>query len=440
MKNTPIPFSLSTHLLRRRTLFALAVVALLPACGGGGGGSGAAAVSAPTIATTPVSQTLSTASAASFSVSASGSAPLTYQWLKDGKEIPGATSPSYTIGKVQLADNDSKWQVVVKNSVGSVTSSAATLRVTGIEVYAGSLDESGYTNGSREIARLASPKGLVFDAADNLYIAESNSSSIRKITPQGQVSFFAASGTSTLYTDKPTYAHLFLDLGTLTRTPDGSLLIADSQTIRKLTLDGVLTNLGSVPMGINGDGRGVGFTKPSGIALDKDGNWYAANGVGTRKVNAQGRVTILDGVDTEDNVMGTRFYSPRGIALDSKGNLLRFDLFGQITRTSPDGVVTVLHKNKPDGSQPSFGSNFFVVDKNDDLIVLDRAGLLRKVAKDGTITTLAGNGPIVGDAVVKNGVMLGALPGRLGYTQGLAIDSKGALYLSVDYAILKVVY
>jgi hypothetical protein len=117
---------------------------------------------------------------------------------------------------------------------------------------------------------------------------------------------------------------------------------------------------------------------PSGIAQDKDGNVYIANGVGTRKVNAQGQVTMLEGGDILDNVIGTRYFSPRGVTLDSKGNLLRLELAGRITRTAPAGTVTVLHTNGPNanGIPPNFYDTFFAGDKEDDLIVLDNVGLL----------------------------------------------------------------
>jgi hypothetical protein len=437
MNNIPVSSSTSSLWLRRRTLLALGAVALLPACGGGSGT--ATPVSAPTITSTPANLKVSTAGAASFSVTASGSAPLSYQWLKDGKEIPGANAASYSISKTQLADNNSQWQVVVKNSAGSVTSAAATLRVTGIELFAGSLTETGYVDGSIDKARFGAPRGLVFDAADNLYVAESYYGTIRKITSQGQVSTFAGQANAAFPGITPLHSHQFNTLGIMARALDGSLLMVHGQKIQKLTLDGALSDLATVPIGINGDGRGVGFTMPSGFAVDKDGNVYVANGVGTRKVNAQGQVTMLDGVNTLDNVMGTRFFSPRGVALDSKSNLLRIDMSGQITRTAPDGAVTVLHTNTANGAQPNFGATFFAVDKEDDLIVLDNLGLLRRVSKDGKISTVAGELPSANGGGSPNDVPLGALPGKIGLSHGLAIDSKGAFYILVGYGILKIV-
>src|SRR5690242_11238894 len=99
----------------------------LPGCGGSGSSS-TSAVSAPTITTQPASQSISTGSAATFSVVASGSGTLAYQWYKDGSAVSGATSATYTISSAASTDAGS-FYVVVSNSGGSVTSSTATLTV-----------------------------------------------------------------------------------------------------------------------------------------------------------------------------------------------------------------------------------------------------------------------------------------------------------------------
>ncbi len=82
----------------------------------------------PTITTQPQSLTVSAGTSANFSVTASGSAPLTYQWRKNGAAITGATSASYTLSNAQSSDAGT-YSVVVSNSGGSVTSSDATLTV-----------------------------------------------------------------------------------------------------------------------------------------------------------------------------------------------------------------------------------------------------------------------------------------------------------------------
>jgi hypothetical protein len=114
------------------------IAALLTACGGGGGSSAdpmPAAVSAPTaptIATQPSNVAVTVGNTAAFTVVASGTAPLTYQWQKGGTPIMGATAASYTTPAVQITDDGATFAVVVTNSAGSMTSNSAKLSVTAV--------------------------------------------------------------------------------------------------------------------------------------------------------------------------------------------------------------------------------------------------------------------------------------------------------------------
>jgi Immunoglobulin domain/Immunoglobulin I-set domain len=85
---------------------------------------------APLIVTQPANQTVQVGQTATFSVTASGSAPLTYQWYKGGVAITGATSSTYTTPATVSSDSGSTFTVSVTNSVGTVTSGQATLTVT----------------------------------------------------------------------------------------------------------------------------------------------------------------------------------------------------------------------------------------------------------------------------------------------------------------------
>ena len=84
---------------------------------------------APSITTQPSSVTITAGQTATFSVTATGTAPLSYQWKKNGTSITGATAASYTTPAETTADNGAQFTVVVSNSVGNVTSNAATLTV-----------------------------------------------------------------------------------------------------------------------------------------------------------------------------------------------------------------------------------------------------------------------------------------------------------------------
>ena len=122
----------STQIVTALVAGFLAIV--LAACGGGGGGEsaggGAGTPIAPTITTQPNNQSVKAGDPATFTVVATGSATLAYQWKKNGADISGATSSSYTTPATSSADTGTTFSVSVSNSAGTVTSNQATLTVT----------------------------------------------------------------------------------------------------------------------------------------------------------------------------------------------------------------------------------------------------------------------------------------------------------------------
>ena len=84
---------------------------------------------APRIVSVPVNNIQVAGQAASFWVSANGGAPLSYQWQRNGVDIPGATDNTYTVSAVTTADNGATYRAVVSNALSRVTSVAATLTV-----------------------------------------------------------------------------------------------------------------------------------------------------------------------------------------------------------------------------------------------------------------------------------------------------------------------
>ncbi len=112
-----------------------AVLLVLLAVAGCGNDNPSAPATAPQITTEPVSQRVTAGQSATFSVAATGTAPLSYQWQKSGTAISGATSASYTTPATTTGDSGSTFTVVVSNSAGSVTSSpVATLTVSAVDV------------------------------------------------------------------------------------------------------------------------------------------------------------------------------------------------------------------------------------------------------------------------------------------------------------------
>ena len=84
---------------------------------------------APAITAQPAAKSVTTGQTASFSVTASGTGPLAYQWKKNGSVLAGATASSYTTPATLLTDNGASFQVSVTNNYGAVTSNSALLTV-----------------------------------------------------------------------------------------------------------------------------------------------------------------------------------------------------------------------------------------------------------------------------------------------------------------------
>jgi hypothetical protein len=127
------------------SLVLVAQMSLLPGCGGGGHGGAGGAV-APAITAQPTDQRVVVGSTATFTVTASGTAPLRFQWQKGTTPIAGATAATYTTPATTLVDDGSSFQVVVSNAAGSVTSNSAMLTVAAGTAMARGVDVTTYKN------------------------------------------------------------------------------------------------------------------------------------------------------------------------------------------------------------------------------------------------------------------------------------------------------
>src|SRR5580704_17946144 len=114
--------------MRLRVTAGWASIAVLALCIAGCGGA-SVNPNLPAIVTQPANQTVTVGSSATFTVTASGQTPLSYQWYDFAKPIAGATSASYTTPPAAGSDNGSFFFVIVSNSMGSTESSEATMTV-----------------------------------------------------------------------------------------------------------------------------------------------------------------------------------------------------------------------------------------------------------------------------------------------------------------------
>jgi hypothetical protein len=112
-----------------RSLLACLAGALLATLGACKQKSNHEQLTAPAITTQPQGQSVLPGETATFTMEATGSAPLTYQWSKNGADIAGATSNSYTTPAAQESDDGATYRVTVSNDAGNVTSNPANLVV-----------------------------------------------------------------------------------------------------------------------------------------------------------------------------------------------------------------------------------------------------------------------------------------------------------------------
>ena len=163
-------------------------ISALTACGGtnaAGGGSG----TAPSITAQPQSASVSAGQTATFSVTASGTAPLSYQWNKNGSAISGATSASYTTPATTTADSGTSFTVTVSNSAGNVTSNAAALTV--------NLASQTITFNNPGTQTVGTPLPLSATASSELTVSFA-SQTTGVCTVSGTTATFAAAGTCTI--------------------------------------------------------------------------------------------------------------------------------------------------------------------------------------------------------------------------------------------------
>ncbi len=210
--------------------------------------------------------------------------------------------------------------------------------------------ERGNTNGNGTAARFSYPTCLTLDAAGNLYVSDYGNKQIRKITPAGEVTTFAGSGIFGSTDGNGTSASFKSPIG-IVIDASGNLYVADSRSnlIRKISPTGdVTTFAGSGAEGsTNGNGTLASFNAPEGIAIDASGNLYIADSENNliRKINHAGDVTTLAGsgsAGTDNGAAETAsFGQPYGVALDASGNLYVADTYNNLIRKITQSAYTI---------------------------------------------------------------------------------------------------
>jgi len=234
--------------------------------------------------------------------------------------------------------------------------------------------------------------GIVVDPSGNLWVTDGGT--IRKVTPAGVVTTFAGGGGGT---SPPPSADgfgtdaVFGEATGIAMDSGGNLYVADTNndTIRKITPDSNVTTLAGVAQqfgDVDGTGSAARFNAPTGVAVDASGNLYVTESSGyvIRKVTPAGAVTTFAGtpgvVGSADGTgPAAQFAAMNAICIDGAGNLYVTDANATIRKVTPSGVVTTLAGTpKMGGSADGTGAAALfsiaygiAVDASGDLFVAD---------------------------------------------------------------------
>jgi hypothetical protein len=300
-------------------------------------------------------------------------------------------------------------------------------------------------------AQLAHPRSLAFDGAGNLYISDWNNNRIRKVSRSGTITTFAGTGTAAFSGDggPATQADINIPHG-IASDAAGNVYITDTfaNRVRRVGLDGVIrTFAGNGQTGASGDGglaTDAAVGNPSAVALDGAGNVYVSQ-MGSnviRRVSPDGRISTIAGTGAAgfsgDGGPATQAQMrvPIGIVSDAAGNIYVAEQGNnRIRKVGSDGVITTVAGNGTAGFSGDGGpataaqinSPFGVgVDAPGNVYLTDsRNERIRRVGRDGIITTVAGNG-ISGYA----GDGGPATQAQLRGPHGVTVDAAGNIYIA----------
>jgi len=266
-----------------------------------------------------------------------------------GNGLPGFTDGSGTnaafsqpngvaydgAGNVYVAD-------LMNHSVRKITTNGA------VTTLAGN-GSSGFRNGIGTNASFWYPSGVAVDGSGNVFVADIYNHAIRKITTNGTVTTLAGKGTYGFRNGTGTNALFDYPIGVAV-DGSGNVFVADSDncSIRKIAPGGVVTTLAGTGSDgfVDGTGTNASFSFPQGVAVDRDGYVYVADAGNNavRKIGPDGVVTTLTGNGSYGFLNGTgtnaTFREPNAVAVDASGNVFVTDGNNAIRKITADGVVS----------------------------------------------------------------------------------------------------
>jgi streptogramin lyase len=375
-----------------------------------------------------------------------------------------------TTGAAAIATLPSGTSYVSDYCNGTIRMISATGAVTTLAGKAGVI---GTTDGKGAGALFSNPAGLVADSSGNLFVADYNIGTIRKITPDGTVTTYAGQTAHVGHLDGPVANATFCSPYGVAADAQGNLYVSDTYNyvIRKITPAGVVSTVAGTA-GVRGSANGTGaaaqFALPQGIAIDASGNLYVADYLNraVREITPAGVVTTF--------AVGFQA-QPIGVAVDASGNVYMTDRtgiyeavplqsFGKIAALPQASAITVAADGTVYVTAGDFNTNtgtVYSLSPTHQLTAIATTGLSYRLqgivmGGDGNlyvsdlqnsviskVTTSGVVSAVVGSPDLPIGTAPGGLPAKVNSPRGLALLSTGssvslAVVDSFENAILRV--
>jgi len=320
-----------------------------------------------------------------------------------------------------------------KNNGSGATPTAPTTISPSVSTFAGSGAE-GAVDGLKTLAEFYSPTGIAINSEGFFFVADRQNQLIREMSALGQVVTIAGTPTTQGFSNV-TDSVTFNFPSSLALDPSGNIFIADegNRAIREFTPAGIATTFaGSTGTFV------YTFIAPAGVATDAAGNVYVADAGANDiiKITAKGAITKVAGNGTSGALNGAgasaSFNMPVALTVDGVGNVYVADqgnnlirlintqgqvstFAGSGTAGSANGKGTAASFNSPSGIAIDQQGNLYVGDAGNNMI--------RKIAPDGTVSTLAGTGV----AGANNGALSSA---TFNSPTGVVVDTYDHVYVT----------
>lgn len=319
-----------------------------------------------------------------------------------------------------------------------------------VSVYAGKIGSPGYADGPALSAQFRIMDGLTVDAQGIIYAVDPDNNRIRRIALDSSVSTLSGTG-EMAFADGPIATAKFFKPADIAVDGQGNLIIADvgNHRIRKITPAGMVSTVaGDGTHGyVDGNAANARFDQPRGVCVDTQGNIYVVD-LGNRrirKISSSGVVSTVAGNGNDGFVNGNaanaEFSVPWDIEVDSQGNLFVSDRRNNVIRKISGGMVTTFagaseggYADGPAGSAKFLFPGGLVFDANGNLYVADSENhRIRKITPGGVVSTIAGKGT----AGYTNG---NADAAEFAEPRGITLDKKGNFYVgdALGYCIRKI--